>query len=71
MTDKKPAGRGVVDSIAALRRRRFNEYGPGSSRAKSTPAPTVDQLREKVAAIVPKKRPKKAKKTRKAKRAKH
>lgn len=64
MSDKKPAGRGVVDSIYALRLRRFNEYGPGSARAKaSTPAPTVDQLRAKVAAIAPKpKRPKKAKK---------
>lgn len=72
MADKKPAGRGVVDSIYALRLRRFNEYGPGSARAKATPAPTVDQLRETVAAITPKKRrPKKARKTRKAKRAKH
>ena len=70
MTDKKPTGRGVVDSIYALRLQRYNEYGPGSARAKATPAPTVDQLREKVAAITPKpNRPSKAKK-RKAKRAK-
>lgn len=61
MIDKKPAGRGIVDSIYALRLRRFNEYGPGSARAKTTP-PTVDQLRAKVAAIATKPKRPKAKK---------
>lgn len=67
MVDKKPADRGVVDSIYALRLRRVAEYGPDSPRAKAYaaahPKPTVDELRAKVAVITTKpKRPKKAKK---------
>lgn len=56
---KKPAGRGVVDSIAALRLRRYNEKGPGAARARPAKLPTVDQLRAKVAKVPVKVRKKK------------
>lgn len=48
--DKKPGDRGVLDSIYALRMRRYNEKGAG---AKSAPAKlaTVEQLRAKVSKV--------------------
>lgn len=55
MQTKKPADRGVADSIAALRLKRYNEKGPGAARAKPAARPTVDQLRSKVAKVAKKK----------------
>lgn len=50
--DKKPGDRGVVDSIYALRMKRYNEKGAGAARAPAKLA-TVEQLREKVAKVPP------------------
>jgi hypothetical protein len=52
MADKKPDGRGVVDSIARLRELRYMTRGPG---AKPVPKPSIDQLRADVAKVVAKK----------------
>lgn len=52
MQDKKPASRGVVDSIAHLRYLRFMTKGPGAKRAKApAPLPSVNQLRVQVAKV--------------------
>jgi hypothetical protein len=59
---KKTTGRGVVDSIYALRLKRYNEKGPGAARAKPAKLPSVDQLRDQVAKVKPKARKKKSKK---------
>lgn len=50
---KKPASRGVVDSIERLRLERYMTKGPGAKRAKASPAPlpSVDQLRAQVAKV--------------------
>lgn len=48
--DKKPGDRGVVDSIYALRMKRYNEKGAGAVRAPAKLA-TVDQLRSKIAKV--------------------
>jgi hypothetical protein len=62
-----PKGRGVVDSIRALRERRYNEYGPGAKRAPAKPS--VEELRATVAKIPAKKAAKKkAKKSKKRSR---
>lgn len=67
MADKKAGDRGVVDSITALRMKRYNEKGAGS--LKKVPAlPTIDQLREKVAKVPAKKKAKRGKKKKGARR---
>ena len=60
--DKKPAGRGVVDSIYALRLKRYNERGPGAKREPKTP--TIEKLRADVAKVKPKAAKKKKRKAR-------
>ncbi len=57
---EKVSGRGVVDSIYALRLNRYNTKGPGAKRARPAERPSVEQLRVKVAKVAVKK--KKAKK---------
>lgn len=61
MHKKKPADRGVVDSIAALRLMRYLEKGPGAKPARQTTRPSVDQLRSDVATVVKKAAKKKPK----------
>lgn len=62
---KGPADRGVVDSIAALRLKRYYENGAGAAPSRAPATPTVDQLRAKVAKVKPKKRKKAKKRSRK------
>lgn len=64
MADKKPADRGVVDSIANLRHLRYMTRGPGQfeRKRKVAPAPTVDQLRSTVDKVAKKAAKKKTKK---------
>lgn len=61
---KKPADRGVVDSIAHLRELRYMTRGPGQfeRKRKAAPAPSIDQLRSKVATVAKKAAKKKTKK---------
>ena len=61
MADKTPS-RGVVDSIAALRLRRYFERGAGAAPKRAPKAPTVQQLRVEVAKIAVKRTKKKSKK---------
>lgn len=63
--DKKPGSRGVVDSIAALRLKRYNEKGAGAKHAKPAPSPaTVKLLQAVVDSVKPKKRKKSKKRSR-------
>ena len=48
--DKKPANRGVAESIARLRLLRYMTKGPGAKH-KAPTKPTVEQLRSDVAKI--------------------
>jgi hypothetical protein len=59
---KKTTGRGVVDSIAALRLLRYNTKGPGAERAKPIAKPSIEKLRDVVAKVVTKKKKRKVKK---------
>jgi hypothetical protein len=49
--DKKPSDRGVADSIAALRLKRWMDKGPGAKPAREPAKPSVDGLRDKVASV--------------------
>jgi len=60
MPDKKETGRGVVDSIAALRLKRYMEKGPGASSPRAPKKPTIDKLRAEVSKVVVKKSKKKS-----------
>lgn len=64
-SDRKTPGP-VEQSIARLRELRYMTRGPGAARSRKTPpAPTINQLRDKVAKVAA--TPKKSKK-RKARR---
>lgn len=54
MQEKKPASRGVVDSIAALRELRYMTKGPGAKR-RSPAKPSIEKLRVDVAKVAKKK----------------
>lgn len=54
MQEKKPAGRGVVDSIAALRELRYMTKGPGAKR-RAPAKPSIEKLRVDVAKVAKKK----------------
>lgn len=62
MADKKPEGRGVVDSIARLRELRYMTRGPGAKSARSPKLPSIDKLRADIAKVPAKKVKKKSKK---------
>lgn len=65
--DKKPANRGVVDSIARLRELRYMTKGPGAKH-KAPAKPTVEQLRADVAKVKVKPAKKKARKAKRGRR---
>ena len=47
--DKKPSDRGVADSIAALRLKRYMTKGPGAKPTRAAAKPSVEALRSEVA----------------------
>lgn len=52
--DKKPTDRGVVDSIAELRRKRYMERGPGAKlKTPSNTTQRIAQLQQLVDAVPP------------------
>lgn len=69
-SDKKPTDRGVVDSIRALREKRYMERGAGAKSKKLArhAIADVDQLRAAVAAVPPTKSRAQKKATKKARR---
>lgn len=62
-----PKDRGVVDSIRALRERRYMERGPGAKRSRTKPS--VEELRDAIARV-PEKLGRKKKKSNKPQRKK-